>query len=63
MNEYKIIIPISGVITINIASESIEDAVDILLEKQEVLENHPYGKLNLEIDKIVVIPEEPKTFS
>ena len=63
MNEYKIIIPISGVIIINIASESIEDAVDILLEKQEVLENHPYGKLNLEIDKIVVIPEEPKTFS
>lgn len=63
MNEYKIIIPISGAITINITAESIEEAVDILLEKQEVLENHPYGKLNLEIDKIVVIPEEPKTFN
>lgn len=63
MNEYKIIIPISGAITINITAESVEEAVDILLERQEVLENHPYGKLNLEIDKIVVIPEEPKTFN
>lgn len=63
MNEYKIIIPISGAITINITAESVEEAVDILLERQEVLENYPYGKLNLEIDKIVVIPEEPKTFN
>lgn len=63
MNEYKIIIPISGAITINITAESVEEVVDILLERQEVLENHPYGKLNLEIDKIVVIPEEPKTFN
>ena len=63
MNEYKIIIPISGAITINITAESVEEAVDILLKRQEVLENHPYGKLNLEVDKIVVIPEEPKTFN
>ena len=63
MEEYKLIVPISGAITLNITAESIEEAVDILLKKQEALENHPYGKLNLEIDKIVVIPEEPKTFN
>ena len=60
MNEYKIIIPISGVITINITSESIEEAVDVLLEKQEALEKHPCGKLNLELDKVIAIPVEPK---
>ena len=63
MEEYKLIVPISGALTLNITAESIEEAVDILLKKQEALENHPCGKLNLEIDKIVVIPEEPKTFN
>lgn len=63
MEEYKLIVPISGAITLNITAESIEEAVDILLKKQEALESHPCGKLNLEIDKIVVIPEEPKTFN
>ena len=63
MNEYKLIIPIKGVLTLNITAESIEEAVDILLKKQEALENHPYGKLNLELDKVVAIPVEPKTFN
>ena len=63
MEEYKLIVPITGAITLNITAESIEEAVDILLKKQEALESHPCGKLNLEIDKIIVIPEEPKTFN
>ena len=62
MNEYKLIIPVNGVITLNITAESIEEAVDILLKKQDALENHPYGKLNFELDKVIVIPVEPKTF-
>ena len=63
MNEYKLIIPVDGAITLNITAESIEEAVDILLKKQEALESHPCGKLNLELDKVVVIPAEPKTFN
>jgi hypothetical protein len=50
-------------ITISIGAESIDDAVDILLKKQPDLERHPMGKLDLEIDKIIVIPVEPKTFN
>ena len=63
MEEYKLIVPVNGAITLNITAESIEEAVDILLKKQESLENHPCGKLNLELDKVVVIPVEPKTFN
>ena len=63
MEEYKLIVPVTGAIILNITVESIEEAVDILLKKQEALEKHPCGKLNLELDKIVVIPVEPKTFN
>ena len=60
MEEYKLIIPVSGSITINITAESLEEAIEILLKKQESLEKHPCGKLNLELDKVIVIPVEPK---
>ena len=60
MEEYKLIIPVSGSITINITAESLEEAIEILLKKQESLEKHPCGKLNLELDKVVAIPVEPK---
>lgn len=63
MEEYKLIVPVTGAITINVTAESIEEAVDILLKKQEALEKHPCGQLNLELDKVVVIPVEPKTFN
>jgi hypothetical protein len=63
MEEYKLIVPVTGAITLNITAESIEEAVDILLKKQEALEKHPYGKLNLELDKVVAIPVESKTFN
>ena len=61
MEEYKLIVPLNGVLTLSITAESIEEAVDILLKKQEALENHPYGKLNLELDKVLAIPVNPKT--
>ena len=63
MEEYKLIVPVTGAITLNITAESIEEAVDILLKKQETLEKHPCGKLNLELDKVVAIPVESKTFN
>ena len=58
MNEYKIIIPIDGAITLNVVAETIEDAVNIILTKQEELEKHPNGKLNLKLDNVIVIPNE-----
>ena len=63
MCEFEFIAPITGVINIKISAKTIEDAVDILLKKQSDLEQHPFGKLNLEIDKIVVIPNNSKTFN
>lgn len=59
MNEYKIIVPIDGAITLDVIAETIEDAVDILLEKQEILEKHPNGKLNLKLNNVIIIPNEP----
>ena len=63
MQEFRLSIPVTGMITVPIGAESIEEAIDILLKKQSDLERHPMGKLNLEMDKIIVIPVEPKTFN
>lgn len=63
MQEFRLSIPVTGMITVPISAESIEEAIDILLKKQPDLERHPMGKLNLEIDNIIVIPIEPKTFN
>ena len=63
MQEFRLSIPVTGMITVSVAAESIDEAIDILLKKQPDLERHPMGKLDLEIDKIIVIPVEPKTFN
>ena len=63
MQEFRLSIPVIGMITVPIGAESIEEAIDILLKKQPDMESHPMGKLNLEMDKIIVIPVEPKTFN
>lgn len=63
MQEFRISVPVNGMINLSITAESIEEAIDILLKKQEALEKHPCGHLNLELDKVIVIPVEPKTFN
>lgn len=63
MKEFRFSIPVNGMISLNISAESLEEAIDILLKKQEALENHPCGKLNLELDNLYVIPVEPKSFN
>lgn len=63
MEGYKLIVPISGAITLDITANSLEEAVDVLLQKQEELEKHPHCKLNLELDKVVAIPIESKILS
>ena len=63
MQEIRLSIPVIGMITVPISADSIEEAIDILLKKQPDLERHPMGKLNLEVNNIIVIPVEPKTFN
>lgn len=63
MQEFRLSIPVTGMITVSVTAESIDEAIDVLLKKQPDLERHPMGKLDLEIDKIIVIPVEPKTFN
>ena len=63
MQEFRLSIPVTGMITVPVTAESIDEAINILLKKQPDLERHPMGKLNLEVDKIIVIPVEPKTFN
>ena len=63
MQEFRLSIPVTGMITVPVTAESIDEAINILLKKQPDLERHPMGKLDLEIDKIIVIPVEPKTFN
>ena len=63
MQEFRLSIPVTGMITVSVTADSIDEAIDVLLKKQPDLERHPMGKLDLEIDKIIVIPVEPKTFN
>lgn len=63
MQEFRLSIPVTGMITVPVTAESIDEAINILLKKQPDLERHPMDKLDLEIDKIIVIPVEPKTFN
>ena len=63
MQEFRLSIPVTGMITVPVTAESIDEAINILLKKQPDLERHPMGKLDLEVDKIIVIPVEPKTFN
>jgi hypothetical protein len=50
-------------INISIHAESLQEAIDAVIEKQDELESIPNGSLNLELNNVIVIPIEPKTFS
>lgn len=63
MQEFRISIPVDGIISISVCAESLQEAVDTVIEKQDELTNIPNGSLNLDLSNIIVIPIEPKTFS
>jgi hypothetical protein len=50
-------------INISVCAESLQEAVDAVIEKQDELRTIPNGSLNLDLSNIIVIPIEPKTFS
>lgn len=63
METFNIFIPVTGTVSVSVTADSLEDAIEVLLDQKESLERCPNGKLNLELDKVIVIPEEPKNFS
>jgi hypothetical protein len=50
-------------VNVSITAESLTEAINQLIEQQEELEKIPHGYLDLELDKVIVIPIEPNTFS
>ena len=63
MQEFRISIPVDGMINISICAESLQEAIDAVVEKQDELTTIPNGSLNLDLGNIIIIPIEPKTFS
>lgn len=63
MQEFRISIPVDGIINISICAESLQEAINAVIEKQDELTTIPNGTLNLDLSNIMVIPIEPKTFS
>lgn len=63
MQTFKLSIPVTGMVNISITAESLTEAINQLIEQQEELEKIPNGYLDLELDKVIVIPIEPNTFS
>lgn len=63
MQEFRISIPVDGIINISICAESLQEAINAVVEKQDELTTIPNGSLNLDLSNVMVIPIEPKTFS
>lgn len=53
--EYKFRIPVEGIITVSIPANDPEEAINILIEKQEEYTKHPLGKLELLLEDAIVI--------
>ena len=63
MQEFRISIPVNGMIGLSIYANSLEEAINEIIERQTELETIPNGSLSLNLDHIIVIPIEPKTFN
>lgn len=63
MQEFRISIPVDGMVNISIYAESLQEAIDAVIEKQDELTTIPNGSLHLDFSNIIVIPIEPKTFN
>lgn len=63
MKEFKFHIPVDGLLSIPIVADTVEEALEILLDKKEVYEKHPLGNLNLKIEDALAIEANPKIVS
>lgn len=58
MKEYKFIVPIIGSAQLTACADTAEEALEIILEKQEELESLPYGHVDMDFSKVIVIENE-----
>lgn len=63
MKEFKFHIPVDGLLSIKIVADSVEEALQILLDKKEAFEQHPLGKLELKLEDALAIEANPKIVS
>lgn len=63
MKEFKFHIPVNGMIHVPIVAESLEQAIQIVIDKKEQLEHHPMGQLELLLDQVLAMDPEPKIVS
>lgn len=63
MKEFKFHIPVDGMLSIPIVAETVEEALNILMDKQDIFEKHPMGHLNLKLDEALAIEANPKIVS
>ena len=63
MKEFKFHVPVDGLLTIKIVADSVEDALQILLDKKDAYEHHPMGQLNLKLEDALAVEANPKIVS
>ena len=63
MKEFKFHIPIDGLLSISICADDVKEALEILLNKKEAYEKHPFGTLNLKIEDALAVEANPKIVS
>ena len=63
MKEFKFHVPVEGLLTIPIVADSVEEALQILLDKKDAYEKHPMGKIELKIEDALAIEANPKIVS
>lgn len=63
MKEFKFHVPVDGLLSISICADTVEEALEILLNKKEAYEKHPFGTLNLKIEDALAVEANPKIVS
>ena len=63
MKEFKFHVPVDGMLSISICADNVEEALEILLNKKEAYEKHPFGTLNLKIEDALAVEANPKIVS
>ena len=63
MKEFKFYVPVDGLLSISICADDVKEALEILLNKKEAYEKHPFGTLNLKIEDALAVEANPKIVS
>ena len=63
MKEFKFHVPVEGLLTIKIVADSVEEALQILLDKKDAYSHHPLGQLELKLEDALAIEANPKIVS